>query len=254
MPTPSSNTLDKGLRLLEVVIAHPRVSIHELARLADLPPSTAHRMLATLKQRGFVAQAARGDYLSGPALVRLGRVEDMSAVLERVSRPLLEALARRTGLTAHLGVFEADMVTYLVKAGGEAEVFTQEGMQLEAYCSGIGKVLLAGLPEEESEAYLAAGPFVRLTPTTIVEPHALRLALNSIGAQGHAVDDGEIDTGLQCLAAPVRVHGRVCAAISIAGPAEAGVTGARLPALLRAAREIEHRLVQPQSGGSGSTE
>lgn len=244
MATPSSNTLDKGLRLLEVVIGNPGAPIHELARLAGIAPSTAHRILKTLKQRGFVAQAARGDYLSGPALVRLGRVADMASVLDRVSRPLLQVLARRTGLTAHLGIFEGDMVTYLVKATGRADLFTQEGMQLEAYCTGIGKVLLAGLAEGEREAYLAAGTFIPLTGSTIVDPDELREALRLVSVTGYGEDNGETDPNLQCLAAPVRAEGgRPCAAISISElTQDPTAVAAHLPMLLETASKIEHGL------------
>ncbi len=241
--TPSSNTLDKGLRLLEVVIANPGAPIHQLARLAGIAPSTAHRILGTLKRRGFVAQAARGDYLSGPALVRLGRVADMAGILDRVSRPLLQVLARRTGLTAHLGVFEGDMVTYLVKAQGQADVFTREGNQLEAYCTGIGKVLLAGLAEEEREAYLAAGPFIPLTGNTIVDPDELRETLRVVSLKGHAEDNGEMNPNLQCLAAPVRADGgRLCAAISISALSQGAAVAARLPMLVETAWKIQQGL------------
>jgi DNA-binding IclR family transcriptional regulator len=78
------------------VISHGEPApIAVLAQRAGLPASTAHRILATLQQRGFIAKAARGNYLPGPTLMRLGRTRDLQAVLTAVSRPLLEDLAKR---------------------------------------------------------------------------------------------------------------------------------------------------------------
>lgn len=169
----------------------------------------------------------------------------MQGVLKAVSRPLLDSLAKRTGLTAHLGMLEDDMVTYLVKARGDANVLTQEGMQLEAYCSGIGKVLLAAMPERERERYLTSSPFVRLTANTIVDPEILRAALKTVRQTGHARDNGEIDPSVRCIAVPVRLDGRVFAAISISqsGPNPGGPGGEELLELLQqTARLIEASL------------
>ena len=258
MGTPASNTLDKGLRLLEVVIAHGGgAPIALLARKAGMPASTAHRILATLQNRGFVAKAARGDYLPGPTLIRLGTMRDLEGVLKAVSRPLLEDLAKRTGLTVHQGMFEGDMVTYLVKAAGVTEVLTQEGMQLEAYCSGIGKVLLSALPLDEREAYLAGGPFPRLTPTTIVDPAELRLALTAIRENGYAVDDGEIDPHVRCVAAPIWVDDRVCAAVSITASDRGSVVlpvESQLPVLLETASLLQAALQRPPMAARGVSE
>src|SRR5690606_3592173 len=111
---------------------------------------------------------------------------------------------RRFQRTVHLAVFEADMVTYLAKEdGGRNSVLTIEGTQLEAYCSGLGKVLLAYLPEPERERYLADGPFVRLTPNTIIEPDELRRELAHIRTRGYAIDDGEVQPNLRCVAVPL---------------------------------------------------
>jgi DNA-binding IclR family transcriptional regulator len=116
-----------------------------------------------------------------------------------------------------MGTFESDMVTYRVKTGENAgELFTRVDMQLEAYCSGMGKVLLAFLPAAERAAYLAGGPFVELTPTTITDPQDLARELARVGQQGFAEDRGETVPDLFCLAVPIRrPDGSVPAAISV---------------------------------------
>jgi DNA-binding IclR family transcriptional regulator len=142
------------------------------------------------------------------------------------------------------------MVTYRLKTGrGAKNLFTRTGLQLEAYCSGIGKVLLAHLPAAERRAYLAAGPFVALTPNTITDPAVLASTLDEVRAQGFASDDGEIVEDLVCLAVPIRApDGRVPAAISVSRQAGRRPTAAveeLLPLLTAAAREIEALAFSP---------
>lgn len=139
------------------------------------------------------------------------------------------------------------MVTYLLKAGRLAgTVFTREGTQLEAYCTGIGKVLLAALPDTAREEYLRTGPFIRLTQNTLTDPQVLRSALQIIAAQGFATDNAEMDVDLLCLAVPVRVgNGEVVAALSIStrvnrNPGSSPL--AHLETLRRAANVLRHRL------------
>jgi DNA-binding IclR family transcriptional regulator len=140
--------------------------------------------------------------------------------MARLARPALAELATACNATAHLGVLENDMVTYLVKesapSAGPAASFTRENAQLEAYCSGIGKILLAYLPEEDRNRYLAAGPFVAMTARTITDPLTLKLALKTVRDKQAATDDGEIAENLYCLAVPVRDRFQdVSAAISL---------------------------------------
>lgn len=243
MATPSLLALDKALSLLSRVVADGGArSVSALAGEAGLPAATAHRMVATFEQRGFLTRVARGRYLAGPALLRLANAGSLNTVLEAAGRPILSALAKRTGLTAHLGVFEGDMVTYLIKVGrGDDTLFTREGMQLEAYCSGVGKVLLSLLPEEQRDHYLAGGPFIALTANTITDPAHLRAELERVRAQEYARDNGEIDADLFCIAAPVRDDsGMALAALSLTARQRRDATdpGLHLEALREAARAV----------------
>ena len=218
MATPSSQSLGKALELLSQVAKDGgEHSISALAAKAGIPPSTAYRIAATFERSGFMTRLRRGHYLLGPALLRLADSRSFNRVMVGVGRPIVEALAKATGCTAHLGVFEDGMVTYLLKAGrAKDKLFTRQGTQLEAYCTGIGKVLLAALPESALEDYLANGPFIRLTANTLTDPRALRAALTEVRVQGYATDNAEMDTDLTCLAVPVRdSDGKVLAAFSI---------------------------------------
>lgn len=197
--------LAKGLALLHAVVLDQGVrTVRDIAAENAIAYPTARRMIARLERDGYVLRVGRGRYAGGETLRRIGRHVEAHRILTVRLRPALAALARRLGTTAHLGVLERDMVTYLVKeAAGPAGAFTREGGQLEAYCSGIGKVLLAALPERALDAYFDGGPFVALTERTITDPATLRDELARVRSGGFALDNGEIADGLYCVAVPV---------------------------------------------------
>jgi IclR family transcriptional regulator, acetate operon repressor len=217
MATPPLRSLEKALNLLARIAESGEIhSISALARQIKIPRSTAYRIAATLERSGLVTRLRRGYYLPGPSLMRLARPDSVPRVLKAIGRPIIKKLATATGCTAHVGIFENGMVTYLLKAGRAAEaIFTREGTQLEAYCTGIGKVLLAALPVSVREEYLKSGPFIQLTVNTLTDPQKLRGALTVVADRGYAEDNAEMDSELRCLAVPVRLGGDVIAALSI---------------------------------------
>lgn len=217
MATPSLRSLEKALSLLARIAESGEFhSISDLARQIKMPRSTAYRIAATLERSGLVTRLRRGYYLPGPSLMRLARPDTIPRVLKAIGRPIIKKLATETGCTAHVGIFENGMVTYLLKAGRAARtIFTREGTQLEAYCTGIGKVLLAALPVAVREDYLKNGPFIQLTANTLTDPQKLRSVLTVVAERGYAEDDAEMDSDLRCLAVPVRSGDEVIAALSI---------------------------------------
>ncbi|RJF94786.1 IclR family transcriptional regulator [Oleomonas cavernae] len=244
-----AQALDRALALFVAVMKdRGRTPLGQLAERLNIPISTAHRLMAAFERQRLITRGARGRYVAGMGLAELG--PDRRAVLIQASRPLLRRVARAQKSTAHLGILEADMVTYLVKEhGGGPGVFTRELMQLEAYCTGIGKVLLAGLDTAARERYLAAGPFVPLTGTTLTEPGDLRRSLAAVEGQGYAIDDAEMAENVHCVAVPVHDgQGRVIAAISLSSAdLQAPGTDVLIPALRGCAAAIEAKLFgQPQ--------
>lgn len=245
--TAAPRTLTKSLLLLERIIDDDRgLSLSALAAELGLSSSSAHRLAVGFERSGFLLRVGRGHYVAGPVLLRLtGARRDWGGFAARVSRPILSRLSRQTGRTVHLGVFEDNMVTYLLKLGDrKGQVISRQGMQLEAYCSAIGKAMLAHLPMAEREAYLAGGPFVELSEKTITETPALRAELDAVRAQGFAIDDEEMVPGLICIAAPVRRGDAVVAAVSMIVSQEGTPCNPieLLPPLRRAIAEIEERL------------
>lgn len=239
---------ERSLVLLEAVVRDGgRSSVAALARDNKISTASAHRHIAALVSTGYLVRAGYGRHLPGPKLRALAAMMDEKQILANAAAPILERLASRTCNVVQLGIFENDMVTYLVKTGQSAgDLFTKVGMQLEAYCSGIGKVLLAHLPAQAQAAYISGGPFIALTERTITDPRRLKAELVTAAIKGFAVDDEEVVTGLQCLAVPVRnVQGAVVAAISTSRAAcDYGWRWQekQLPLLHAAAREIGSRV------------
>jgi DNA-binding IclR family transcriptional regulator len=221
---PSGNaSLEKGLDLFSLISEdRGKTQLSQLASELEIPRSTLYRMVGVLERAGLVTRLARGRYDVGMKLAEHLEGISIKSQMARIAQPVLRELAVTSGATAHLGMLEDDMVTYLVKETAPAATpapLTCAGGQLEAYCSGIGKVLLANLPEAARHKYLENGPFVAMTSRTITDPAALKLALRHVRDRQHAIDDGEVTDDLYCLAVPVRDRFEdVTAAISLAYP------------------------------------
>ena len=246
-----SQSLDRALDLFQQVLQHDgEKSLDDIAAAIGLPPSTAYRVVSRFKTRGLLAKVAKGRYRAGAALLDIAERFDYSALLTQVARSPIRQLARTTRRTAHLGVLDAEMVTYLIKEkGGRQNILTREAMQLEAYCSAIGKVLLAHLDDTQLNNYLLSGQFVALTSNTIIDPRQLRSHLLEVRAQGFAIDDQEVVEGLFCLAVPV--HGRdgtVVGAIS-SSATDAG-QGLNVPNLLDALRSCSKNIGERMNGSA----
>lgn len=203
-------------------------------------------MVTALERRGLLVRIAHGRYAGGSLLANLAACITANRSLIEAARPVLRRLAATQGQTAHLGVYGSnDMVTYLVKEGGES-IFTREGAELEAYCTGIGKALLATLSPEQLEVYLG-GSFVQLTPHTLIEPEQLREEISRTRQRGYAIDDREMDESIACVAVPLSLADGTLAAISLSGrpehfgPADIEAQARRLRA---AALNITERLLR----------
>lgn len=240
--------IEKALDILERVAKDAPCSLRDLSVDCSVPMATAHRVVATLIARGYIVVERRGRYHLGPAWRRAFRDGAGTSLLAAVSRAPLANLARATGAHAHLGVLEDGMVTYLVKQQhGRNRVYSAENMQLEAYCTAIGKCLLAQLGTVELDDYFGDGPFIPLTPATIVKPADFRAHLAQVRAQGWASEVGESLPGMMCLSIPLQasIIG-VASAISVSFICPSSSLEAlleRMPALVEARQEIESRLM-----------
>lgn len=241
---------ERTLDVLEAARAAGTASLPAIAARCGLPLPTAHRIAQSLLERGYLIAYGRGRYGLGPACLALGVGLSLDHMLREVAASELKRLARRCRTHAHLGIFEGDMVTYLAKARhGRSELLTTAGTQLEAYCSGIGKVLLAQLDDAGLDRYLGQGAFVPLTTATVTEPDRLRALVARARERGWATDMGEIMPDLFCIAVPVRDDGGAGVAALSVSYRKPMMNEAELAAALPALRETADAIGRKLFGG-----
>ena len=245
--------LDRGLDILEAfTLADPELTIGQLGERAGLPKPTVVRLLSVLAERGYVERVPGADrYRLGVRTLEVGSVYLQSTTLEAEARPIMRHLADETGQTANLGILDRHQVVHIEVVAPDRPVrfWAMIGKREDAHVSGLGKVLLAALPDAERQAYLRE-PHPAMTPHTITDPDALRADLELTATRGYAIDNEESNPGVLCIAAPIRNgKGQVEAAVSISGPrAEFDANGnmERFIALVQsAASNISARLGYP---------
>jgi DNA-binding IclR family transcriptional regulator len=242
-------TVDRCLRLLGLFTPEaPAWTPSAAAQALGIPRSVAHRLLATLAARGFLAQdGARGRYRPGLRLIALGMLAQRVHGFE-VVRPLLRELARATGQSVFVTTLDGDSAVTVEKVeaeGGSIRLTLEVGARSPLHAGASQRVLLAHLPPQRREAYLAQ-PLEKCTPATLTEPGALRRTLDAIRARGYDFTVGELTPEVAALAVPLLAPGDLAvASLSVAGPAErlpAAAIPRLLPAVHATARAIEAHL------------
>jgi DNA-binding IclR family transcriptional regulator len=233
------------MRILECFsLQESRLPLTDIARRVGLPLSTAHRILATLRAVGIVEQEGTRDlYRLGLKLLELGSIVLANMDVHREALPYIEELVRETGETVHLGVADGSQVVSIEKMDSPHGLASNVtiGKGAPAYCTGVGKALLAFQPESAVDHVCRLG-LARHTPQTITDPETLRKELAQVRAQGYAVDNSEHQPDVRCVAAPIRNHsGNVIASLSISGPATR-IPKARVPALAARLCEVTAKL------------
>ena len=211
-------SLERAFLLLELMAEDGgEVPLSRLAAGSGLPLSTIHRLVRTLVARGYVRQLPSRRYVLGPRLVHLG--ESASRALGTWARPHLSALVDATGETANLAMLDGDRVVYVaqVPSRHSMRMFTEVGRRVHLHCTGVGKALLSQLPPETARELLDRGGMPSRTARTVTDPDELVAMLPQLAAQGYALDDGEQETGVRCVAVPVP-GGTAQTAISVSGP------------------------------------
>lgn len=244
-------TVGKALGVLDAVASHEGpVRFAELLAQSELPKATLHRLVQTLANQGMVRMDDEsGGYALGPRLLRLAHAAWRQNALGPIARPFLDALSAETGTTVHLAQLDAGQVLYLDKRNAHAAaakhpltMYSEAGKVGPAYCTGVGKVLLAYLaPENRAEA-LNRQAFHAHTPTTLTSVDALEAECAAIRRRGYGFDREEHEAGIVCLAVPVlAATGRARAAISITASTQTRSLDdleALAPRVLAAAAEI----------------
>jgi len=230
-------SIERALSVLECLAQAKRgFSLSEIGRTLRIPKSSAHLILSTLERRGFLQKNAKtGRYCFGLQLVSLSRSALENLDMRDEAKPFLCSLMQESGLTVHMAVLERDEAVIIekVEAPGLVRLASWIGRRLDVNCTGVGKVLLAFLPDDELDYLLKTKEFARHNSRTIISKSALRRELKRIKQAGYSFDNQEDEPGVCCIGAPVfDQNGKAVAAISVAGIASQIVTD-RVPILAR---------------------
>jgi DNA-binding IclR family transcriptional regulator len=218
-------SVDRALDVLEAVAAGGELGVSEVAARTGLVVSTAHRLLASLADRGYVRQSAtHGRYQLGLKVLELASGQQaQTAALCAAARPHLEHIESVTRETTNLVILVGNRVVYVDQVAGRhsMRMFTELGSSVLAHTTGSGKAMLAYQPAQTvADIYSRARePFERLTPRTHTTLASLTEEFGRIRRRGYAIDDEEHEEGVSCVAAPVfDGSGGAFAAISISAP------------------------------------
>lgn len=223
-------SLDRAMLILETLAASGGQSLTELASMLDQSPATVYRVLTTLQTRGIVELEQQSQsWFVGAGAFRIGSAFLRRTNLVERARPVMQTLMESTGETANLGVVNGPNVLFVsqVETNASIRAFFPPGTQSPMHASGIGKALLAQVPEPQLAAIVAAG-LEGFTPRTLTTESALLSDLSASRRRGYAIDDEERNEGMRCVASPIfDATGTAVAGISISGPV-GRVTTARI--------------------------
>jgi IclR family pca regulon transcriptional regulator len=218
-----SQSLERGLAILQgFTPERPWLGISDIADPLGMSRSTTHRYVITLAALGLLVQGAGRKYRLSLHVTDLGMSTLNSTSLREHSRPYLEELRQRTTYTANLAVLDGPEILYvdlarsLRRGQNKIDLKLRPGSRLPAYCTSMGKVLLANLPEVEQRDLIGNMTLTRRGPNSITSKKALHTELEHVLDEGMAVNDEELELGLVSIAAPLRTESReVVAAINL---------------------------------------
>jgi IclR family transcriptional regulator, pca regulon regulatory protein len=238
--------LAKGLAVIETFAAErPRQSIAQAAAASGLDRATTRRCLLTLAHEGYADYDGKFFTLT-PRVLRLGTACLATMPLPQIVQPFLDRLSDAISESTSVSILDGGEIVYVARAAQRKvmSIALMPGSRLPAYCTSMGRVLLAALPPDQVRAVLGDAPLPARTPLTLTDPGAIMAELARVRTQGHAVIDQEVELGLQSLAVPLcNSRGRVLAALNVgmaSGTTPAGdMPGRFLPALETVQAELK---------------
>lgn len=255
------NSLSRGVEILRLLAdAAGPLGVTDVAERLAVDPSTAYRLLATLERGGLVQQ----DLDSKKYSIGYGILEVASSLLRRMSvvtaaDPYLRSIALSTRESTHVAVLDGTRAVFVGRQSGAGilRVETTIGSSEPAYCTAVGKALLADQSEAQLCHLFPDEPLPRHTPHTITTVADLAVELERVRRNGYAYDDEELHPGVRCIASPVRDHrSRIVAAFGLSMPATR-LTREHIPTLVEqissAAEAISVQLGYVAKGDAGSS-
>ncbi len=246
MTDPSFMTsLARGLAVVQAFSdSRKPQTIANISQKTGIPRAAVRRCLHTLRELGYV-DAELNNFSLRPKVLTLGYSYLSSTPLTVSAQPYLNEISRTLNESSSMAVLEDGEVLYVARAATSRvmSVALNTGSRLPAYCTSLGRVMLAHLPPDELEQYLAKTKLRAMTENTVVNQKRLREILADVRRDGYAINDEELELGLRSIAVPVRgASGQVLAALNV-GAQAARVSVKQLekeflPVLVRGAQEL----------------
>lgn len=237
--------LAKGLAVIETFTAErPRQSIAEVAAASGLDRATARRCLLTLAYHGYADYDGKFFTLT-PRVLRLGTGCLATMPLPQIVQPLLDRLSEALGESASVSILDGAEIVYIARAAQHRvmSIALMPGSRLPAYCTSMGRVLLAALPEPEAASLLETAPMPARTAYTRTTVPAVMSELAQVRAQGFAVIDQEVELGLRSIAVPILDwRGRTVAAANVGLSSSHATTDDLATRFLPALLDIQEKL------------
>ena len=235
---------DRALEVLECLAEHGELSLGELRARLGFPKSSLHALLRTLLERRWVVpDATHTRFALGVRALQIGTAYvDADPVVAR-SQDTLDEIAARTGEAVHLGRLDGAHVVYLAKRESvhPLRLYSAVGRRLPAHATALGKVMLASLPADEVRRVVGPAP-AALTPNTVTDVDMLLVDLAAVAERGWASESEENETGVSCIAVPLRLGQDTVDALSVTAPVarwDEATTGVILAALVEARDALE---------------
>lgn len=219
----SVQAVDRALQIIDLLKEDvDGLSVTELANRMNLAKSTIHRLLTSLKNKGYVQQDVISEkYQLGVKFIEIGSAVSRSLEVNQIAPPFMKQLVEETGETAHLVVLHAGEIVYIEKteSPNNLRMYSMVGKRAPAHCTGAGKAILAYLPDKQVDLIITDKGLKKFTPTTIVTKEQLIKQLQETRKRGYSIDNEEHESGIRCVAAAIFNHqAKVVASLSVAGP------------------------------------
>jgi DNA-binding IclR family transcriptional regulator len=216
-------TIGKALDVLEIFLARDdEIGLSELASLSGLNVTTTHRIVLTLVKRGYLSQKQkRQKYSLSTKFLQYSNVLSRRMKIRDIAFPIVDALNKMVGESVNIAILDRNEVVYIehIESSKSLRIFTQVGNRVPLYCTGVGKIFLANMTDEELGKALSSTDLLPRTVNTITDIERLKQELELVKTEDVAADNEEIEIGVKCIASPVRNReGSIIAAISVSGP------------------------------------